>query len=109
MEIKVNDIFCCDGDFFQVVKATSKTVTVKHIRSKFIGFQDSYGWEKGYIPMQGDFCNYCMWSDDQNENGKRCTVKDFSIAKDSPFIKVNSYTNAYLWDGASPSVFDSYN
>ena len=29
----------------------------------------------------------------------RRKVKDFSIAKDRPFIEVTDYENAYLWDG----------
>lgn len=105
--IEVGDIFATKyADFFQVVRATAKTVTVRPIASRFVRHIDY--WEREYLPVPGEFANYPSWSRETCEKGRRCTVRDYSAAKDMPQIKVDDYEVAYLWDGR-PSVLDTYN
>lgn len=108
MQVKQGDIFQCHGNFFQVVKATAKTVTVKPIESIGAGNADPYGWERAYLPKPGAFTRSPFFTSDQNRDGKRCAVKDYSAAKDSPQIDVGQYFPAHLWDGETPSVCDTY-
>lgn len=105
--VKVGDIFDRDGSFYQVTRTSAKTVTVRPIEADFIGIMDPYGWERGYMPKPDHFTTDCFFTAKQNAEGKRCTVHDYSIARNRPQIDVGAYFEAHLWDG-TPSVFDSY-
>ena len=106
--VKVGDIFVTRfSSFYQVVKATAKTVTVRPIEGKFVGCADEFGWEKMYQPLPGTFCENGYWPREVCESGKRCTVRDFTVARVRPQIKITDYQDAWLWDG-TPGVLDTY-
>lgn len=48
MQVKAGDIFECEGSFYQAIKATAKTATIRPIESTFEGLADAYGWEHSY-------------------------------------------------------------
>ena len=107
-QIPVGTIFDRDGDFYQVIKSTKTTVTVLPIEHEFIGNADPYGWEHAYMPKKDCFTTSWHFTDSQNTNGKRCTVKDYTQDKSRPQIDVGCYFDAHVWDGRA-SIFDSYN
>ena len=106
--VKAGDIFTADGFFYQVIKATAKTATVRPIQADFVGHADPYGWEKEYMPKPGIFIeNDPILGARASREGKRLKIYDFSAAQDTPTLKVcGEYL--YLWDG-TPSIFDTYN
>lgn len=108
MKVDEGAIFERDGSFYQVVKATASTVTVKPIESEFVGMADDYGWERAYMPKPGRFTTSFAFTDKQNEQGKRCKVRDYSADGTRPQIDVGAYFDAHLWDG-NPGIFDTYN
>lgn len=108
MQVKAGDIFARDGSFWQVTKATARTVTVRPIESMFIGCADEYGWEHAYIPIRDAFTHDPFWTREQDEAGRRFAVRDFTAGKTLPQISVPGGGPAFLWDGA-PSINDRYN
>lgn len=72
--------------FYEVVKATKCFVTVREVSS----LCKQTGWAQELkTPCRASYIGEPV----------RRKVKDFSIAKDRPFIEVTDYENAYLWDG----------
>lgn len=55
MKVKPGDIFECGGSFYQTIRATAKTATVRPIEGTFVGYADPYGWERKYLPVPGRF------------------------------------------------------
>ena len=55
MQVKAGDIFECEGSFYQAIKATAKTATIRPIESTFEGLADAYGWERKYMPLPNCF------------------------------------------------------
>lgn len=107
----VGEIFEVDGDFFQVVSATEKTVTVFPIEHEFVGMNDRQGWEYAYMPKRDCFIyDYPFWTESQQANGKRCMIHNYSRDMDPVHdcIDVGRSYEAYVWDG-EPSIYDSYN
>lgn len=106
--ISVGDIFASNGDFYQVVKTTAETVTVRPIESRFVGYADEQRRERAYIPVRDRFTLSPFFTDAQNERGKRCVPKNWSAREFRPQIDVGCYWPAHLWDG-EPSICDTYN
>ena len=94
MQVKAGDIFECEGSFYQAIKATAKTATIRPIESTFEGLADAYGWERKYMPLPNCF-TYDL------------KVRDYSRAKNSPELELCGY-RLTLWDG-TPSICDTYN
>ena len=78
-------------DFYEVVKATEKTVTIREIRGEHVYSGDMTGTS---FPIIGDF---------KGPELRRKVISNGS----SPFISINSYANAYLYTG-KPKKFSCY-
>lgn len=96
-QVMIGDVFAAQWgyeqtnvDFYQVVKKSTKTVTVAPIKSAGV----DTGWcQREVVPIVDAFT--------ANEHvgmaGKRCTMQGFGSR---PAIKICDYANAYLWDGS---------
>ena len=103
--IAIGDMFAGDhGDFFQVVKTTEKTVTVRPVKSACTGRD---GWESHHTPVKDEFTRCFHWDRTANERGKRCTVNWWHGPK-MPSIKISAGIEAIYWDG-KPTTWDHYN
>lgn len=107
MQVKAGDIFECEVSFYQAIKATAKTATIKPIESTFEGLADDYGWERKYMPLPNCFTYDPIMGREANDNGKRLKVRDYGSAKNSPELELCGY-RLTLWDG-TPSICDTYN
>lgn len=73
-------------DFYEVVKRTAKTVEVRPIRRKV----QPKGWCQDIVePLPGSFSGEAF----------RRKIKDFSRDGNDPFIDINSFAFAHVWDG----------
>lgn len=107
MQVKAGDIFECEGSFYQAIKATAKTATIRPIESTFEGLADAYGWEHKYMPLPNCFTYDPIMGREGSDNGKRLKIRDYSRAKNSPELELCGY-RLTLWDG-TPSICDTYN
>ena len=67
--------YATDSDFFQVIRETKTTVTVRPVRSEFIDYgrvANAFDYEAVRRARANDFTTCWMFSDKQNESGKRC-------------------------------------
>lgn len=72
--------------FYEVIKASRFFVTVREISALSM----PTGWAQDLkAPRPGSYIGEPM----------RRKVKDYSIAKDSPYIEIKSFELARLWDG----------
>ena len=83
-------------DFFEVVKATAKTVTVRKIKSEKTYTGDMSGTSK---PVPGAFVEYSGQSVDIRRKVCNYGGRDF--------ISITNYANAYPCD-SKPKVFSTY-
>lgn len=92
-EVMVGDIFVSSWgydqtnvDYYQVVKRTAKTVTVKELEKVVVS--GGRGPTERVMPVKDRF----------NPRGKtlRKKLKDYSGV---PYLDLSSYASAYLWDG----------
>ena len=109
---KPGDLFSCNGDFYEVTKTTGKTVTIRPIESRFVGYADEYGCERKFLPVPHAFKERCIWWPDGKAE-KRCKVFTYSTTgeRSQDFVKICSrdgYLDAYAWDG-TPDIMDTYN
>ncbi|WP_322152960.1 hypothetical protein [Paratractidigestivibacter sp.] len=107
MQVKPGDIFACDGSFYQTIKATTKTATIRPIERTFEGYADEYGWEKKFMPIPGSFTNDPWMGREKSEKGQRLKLHDFTRDKIRPELHMGHRTLIF-WDG-TPSVLDTYN
>ena len=107
MQVKAGDIFECEVSFYQAIKATAKTATIRPIESTFEGLADAYGWERKYMPLPNCFTYDPIMGHEASDNGKRLKVRDYGRAKNSPELELCGY-RLTLWDG-TPSICDTYN
>lgn len=75
--------YATDHDFFQVVRETKATVTVRPVKSEFVKYgnvSNQFDYEAVRRARANDFTTSFLLSDAQNLNGKRCKVnRDGSI------------------------------
>jgi len=100
-EIKVGDILVSSwgysmilNSWYQVVKRTAKTVTVREICSKTV---NGNGFQGESMPIPDQF--------HVGANADVFHSKKLHHNGDRPFIKMTDYEYAYLWDG-TPEPFD---
>ena len=87
MSVKVNDLFHDGHNYFQVVAVTSKTATVRPIKSKMVRYGNAYtcfNYEVIMKPLRNEFTTSWLFDDKQNESGKRCKIHQFNIDPDKP-------------------------
>lgn len=95
-QVKVGDFFVCSWgyeqtniDFYQVVKKTAKTVTIRPVAST----GEDTGWcTREVVPVKDAFTSDAHIS----LEGKRCKMQGYS---DRPAVTICDYADAYLWDG----------
>ena len=80
-------------DFYQVVKTTAATVTLRKLNTKTV---DGDGWTGKVIPIKDDF---------GKAEPLRRKVKDGWNGE--PYVKIESYAFARPWDG-KPSNYTAY-
>ena len=107
MKVKPGDIFEHEGSFYQAIKATAKTATIRPIESTFAGYADPYEWERGYMPVPGLFTIDPLMGRRRSEEGQRLKVRDYSREGNSPELELFGQ-RLTLWDG-TPSICDTYN
>jgi hypothetical protein len=78
MQVKAGDIFECEGSFYQAIKATAKTATIRPIESTFEGLADAYGWERKYMPLPNCFTYDPIMGREASDNGKRLKVRGYT-------------------------------
>lgn len=77
-------------DFFEVVKKTAKTVTLRPIESTY----EACGTMDGYVmPVPGKFREFDVHVPAE---GKRFKMQGYDSV---PSVSLCSYANAYMWDG----------
>lgn len=102
-KIKTGTIFkdVYNNNFYQVVGATNKTVTVKEIKTECIDVVNVYtahSYETAHMPIKDGFFNRPQ---------KRCTVKPSCPARpNQPYI-ISPTGWAIPWDGKS-HIVDHY-
>lgn len=105
VSINTGDMFATEyGSFYQVIKATEKTVTVRPVDSRCT---ESNMWETWHMPIKDAFIKNYYWDDETAERGKRCTVKWYH-GPAQPSIKIAGGLDAIYWDG-EPTLWDHYN
>jgi hypothetical protein len=75
-----------DGDFFQVIRATAKTVTVRPVNhtSEIDEIHAAFDFDVTNHAVADDFTTIFYFDAKQNADGKRCAVKsDGTICLDS--------------------------
>ena len=87
--------YATESDFFQVIRETKTTVTVRPVRSEFIDYghvANAFDYEAVRRARPNDFTTCWMFSDKQNESGKRCKRQtcDDSIIIDA-YYGVSAY------------------
>lgn len=97
MQVKAGDIFECESSFYQAIKATAKTATIRPIESTFEGLADAYGWERKYMPLPNCFTYDPIMGREASDNGKRLKVRDYGRAKNSPELELCGY-RLTLWE-----------
>ncbi len=112
MNFKTGDILKSyyTADFFEVVAATTKTVTIKALATRGVPCKTytAHSYETAHMPILHEFENYPDWTRKTNETGKRCRIKESYEAKPgAPCVKVNDRDYAVLWDGAA-GIVDHY-
>ncbi len=108
MQVKAGDIFECEGSFYQAIKATAKTATIRPIESTFEGYADPYGWERKYLPVPNQFIASDPWMGrERSEKGQRLKIHDYTRGKTCPELHMGCRT-LVRWDG-TPSIRDTYN
>lgn len=108
-EIRVGDFFVeswgyeqTNIDFYKVVAVTAKSIKIQHWTTRTAG--DPYAPQVDVVPGDGpvtggrDADGY--YHDDMVAPIITKRVKTYA---DRPFVKMTSYSNAYLWDGAAES------
>lgn len=92
-------------EWFEVVKTTAKTVTLRSIASA----KDYKGSMSGTTtPRPGCFVDDFNLDDDENANGIRRNVRNFGHGgNDSWGCKIDDLRNAWLWDG-KPKYFSEW-
>jgi len=98
-EIKIGDILVCSWgyeqtniDFYQIIKLTDKTVTVRQIKSRILE-QDS-GFGGTVEPIKDMFAGEPFRRKIKSHSNNIC-------------IKITDFSSASLWDG-KPEHFTSY-
>jgi hypothetical protein len=81
--------------FYQVLKVTPKTVTVREIRKEYQHGADMVGT---VLPIRDSFPL-------RSEEKRRTVIRSFDGSQ--PCLKMESYEFAYLWKG-NPEEFTSY-
>lgn len=83
-------------DFYKVIKATDKSVSIQHLKSKIVS-ADEWG-QSGYVVP-----------DDSNENDSQSKLLRRKIRTTSfgDCILISNYQSAILWDG-KPKNFNTY-
>ena len=96
--LKINDILSCSWgseqtnvDFYQVVKATEKTVTIREIESG-----NHAAWTGEATPMLNKFIGEPM-------KRKVISIPEYH----DEFVKIESYSRARKWDG-KPVKYSTY-
>ena len=87
MGVKVGDVFHDGYAFFQVVKATDKTVTVRPIESEKVRDGDTrtaFDYDVVVRPKRDHFTSCYLLTDKQNREGKRCRIHQYGTMPDSP-------------------------
>lgn len=107
MKVKPGDIFECEGSFYQTIRATAKTATIRPIEGTFEGCADPYGWERKYLPVPGRFTNDPWMGRERSERGQRLKLHDSTRNGSRPELHMG-YRTLTLWDG-TPSICDTYN
>ncbi len=109
MKIKIGSIFASEhGDFYQVIKTTPKTVTIRPIERTFVGYADPYGWVCKYMPIPNRFTTDPWMGREGSEQGKRLKIRDYSRDGNMPELELAGRIQLLLWDG-TPSIWDRYN
>lgn len=99
------------NDFFQVVKATPKMVTIKAIGTECIGdvrIMTAHSYETAHLPVKDTFRRCPWWPEETSETGKRCRVKDCCPARPgTPYITWAKGMWAIPWEGDA-AIVDHY-
>ena len=85
------------GDFFQVVRETKTTVTIRPVESECLGTTTVYtafDYDVKRKAKENAFTTSYLLTDTQNRNGKRCKVSDGTICINSAWS-----VYAYASDG----------
>ena len=92
-------------EWFEVVKTTAKTVTLRRIA----GAREYCGAMDGYTkPCPGSYVDDFKFDDDENANGIRRIVKNYGWGnEDSWSCKIDEVRHAHLWDG-KPKHFSEW-
>ena len=98
--------YATESDFFQVVKETKTTVTVRPVTSEFVGYghiATAFDYEAVRRARANDFTTYWLFSDAQNANGKRCKKQ---ACNDS--ILINACYGVYAYPCTDTETFEVY-
>ena len=112
MAVKVNDVFHDGSQFFQVVKATDKTVTVRPIESEKVRNGDvrtCFDYDVVVRPKLNHFESCYLLTDAQNKNGKRCKIHQYNTDPDGPVqICINEYWRHWAYQVTGSEVTESH-
>ena len=67
--------YATESDFFQVVRETKTTVTVRPVKSEFVRYghiANQFDYEAVRRARENDFTTSFLFDDKQNANGKHC-------------------------------------
>lgn len=87
MGVKVNDVFHDGYAFFQVIKATDKTVTVRPIESEKVRdgeYRTAFDYDIVVRPKRDHFTTCYLLTDKQNAEGKRCKIHQYNVDPNGP-------------------------
>lgn len=108
--IEVGTIFksIYSADFFEVVKATAKTVTVKPLETERVGVAKVYtahSYETEVMPLAGHHTRCLYWSDETSAKGKMCRIFDSCPSMPGQaYIRIADTVWAVPWDGSAATV-----
>ena len=87
--------FYSDGHgFYQVVKRTKATVTVRPVKSECLGTTTVYtafDYDVKHRALKDEFTTTWLFDDKQNANGKRCKVDPNGYICLSSYFRVHAY------------------
>lgn len=92
------------GDFFQVIRETAKTVTVRPVKSECIGttaVHTAFDYDVKHHAVANDFTTVWYLDAKQNANGKRCK-KDTG----GDWIVINSDYRIWAYPCADTAIFN---
>lgn len=112
MPVKVNDVFHDGYQFFQVVNATNKTVTVRPIESEKVRDGDvrtAFDFDVVVRPKRNHFTTCYLFTDRQNKVGKRCKLHQYSMNPNEPMqICINDSYQHWAYQLIDDEVTESH-